>query len=353
MQSLTSIFLPLGLRRWRRRFTLQARGIRKCALILLCMCVVGLMSYNHGTMYRQTPRGGEETFVYTKTHTQDGSICAYVAGKDRHVLENNLDRQTVYSGMVATSDIVPGGTQGLALMDMFSIRTDGKVEAKQTALDIPVRALVMPLQSPKVAGMLVKALDRFVMPVLESSGGNIWKQRSDVLHTTIFHLSGHENPVSVGQEGITKEIDAVSSLLKDAHSKQEATCSMHVFLERILVTQSGHIVACWQLMDGSEVEVAQFRKALKRIFPQARQTIAHDGIIHMTLARIVVFPKQKKDLLMNKLDEMNKEMCGLRVSFSQVWYVLEHDRLALALNGRHEIRETFGLPCIEVQNESH
>lgn len=342
MRILTGIHLPLGLRRWRRRFAIQARGFRRCALILPCMCVVGLMSYSHGVLHRQTPHGGEETFVYTETQTKGAKICQYVAGKDLTVLENNLDRQTVYSGMVATSDIVPGGTQGLTLLDMFSIGNDGKVEAKQTALNVPVRALVMPLQSPKVAEMLVKALDRFLMPVLETSGGNIWNQRDDLLHTTIFHLSGHENPIIVSQEGIAKEIDAVSSLVKDAG------CSIDVFLERILVTQSGHIVACWQLMDGSEVEVAQFRKALKRIFPQARQTIVHDGIIHMTLARIVVFPKQKKDLLMKKLDEMNRELCGLQVSFSQVWYVLEHDRLALALNGRHEIRETFGLPCTRV-----
>ncbi len=298
-------------------------------------------------MSPHTRESKKDEFIYKETRY--GRVCEPVPdmlrGRDSTLSEKNQERQRVYSEMMASSDIVPGGTQGLELSDMFEITSDGMVEPKQSAMDVPVRALVMPLQSMDVAEILVEALDRFLVPVLKNSGGKIWNQRKDLLHTTMYHVSTHENPIEADEEGITKEVTAVSSLLNTPLQKNSMRCSMKAFLERIIITSSGHIVACWQLLGSSEVEVAQLRQLLKQTFPQSKQTIAHDSIIHMTLARIVVFPNKKRDLLMEKLEGMNRELCGLQVSFSQIWYVLEHDRLALALNGRYVIRKEIGLPC--------
>lgn len=259
---------------------------------------------------------------------------------------NNKERRQIYSQMSAKSNIVPGGTQGLGLSDMFDIRPDGKIEPKQAAMDVPVRALVMPLESPKVVETFVHSLERFIVPLIEGAGGKIWMQPRDLFHTTVFHLSTHENPIEADEKRIVEETMLISSLLQSSHGEKDAACRMDVYLERIVVTRSGNLVACWQLMDGSAVEMAEYRRLLQQTFPKSIQTVAHDTVIHMTLARVVVFPDASlENILMKRLDEMNRELCGLQARFSQVWYILEYDRLALALNGRHVVRKKTGFPC--------
>lgn len=300
----------------------------------------------------------ESSFTYRKS--DEDMVCEMAYKKEKpyniYIEKNNQERRQVYSGMMTASDIVPGGTQGLVLSDLFAIQEDGTIKAKRVSMDVPVRALVMPLQLHGDAGtvdVVVTGLREFIVPLVERSGGKIWIQPEDLLHSTVFHFSTHDDPMDVDQQQIAQEIETVSSLLDYSRVNPRRKCRMKVYLERIVVTKSGHLVACWQLMAASEVEISQFRRLLQRTFPRSKQTIANDNIIHMTLARIVVLPKDEdiSKRILDGIEAMNRRLCGLQATFSHVWYVLEYERLALALHGKHVIREEIGLPCTVTDNQ--
>ena len=56
-------------------------------------------------------------------------------------------------------------------------------------LDIPVRAVVMPLLDTKVSAWLHEALERHLVPIMPDAG--MWVQNHGLYHSTVFHASTH------------------------------------------------------------------------------------------------------------------------------------------------------------------
>lgn len=61
-------------------------------------------------------------------------------------------------------------------------------------------------------------------------------------------------------------------------------------------------------------------------------------------------PQQPQQLaagpIVDAVDRLSRELCGLRATFGEVWFVEEQDLLALALNGRY-VRHVAPLACPE------
>ncbi len=82
----------------------------------------------------------------------------------------------------------PGGTQGLSLGDLFSVHGRG-LKAVLHELEVPVRAVVIPMQDAKVAGWLHEAVMRHLAPIMPDAG--MWVQNHGLYHSTVFHASTH------------------------------------------------------------------------------------------------------------------------------------------------------------------
>lgn len=162
-----------------------------------------------------------------------------------------LKRQQLYSDMasrLASEGLSLGGviTQGLSQSDLFSVKFDERtgqpaIVPVLRALDVPVRAIVAPLLSPEAAGSVSAAVRRHLGGLVV--GKSVWYQNSSVFHATVFHASSHLRPIPAGLAEVTQEQAAVSQLAKQS-------CPVKAVLERFVLTSTGVLVACWQVLAG-------------------------------------------------------------------------------------------------------
>lgn len=144
-------------------------------------------------------------------------------------------------------------------------------------------------------------------------------QDPDMLHATLFHASTHMDPMPASTAGINEE---VLSLIQTASN----TCPMQAILERVVITRSGTVVACWQVLPGS-IDPSELRRRLKLALPDAsrKQVVTDHAILHTTLARIGVplegdwSPTESAHALWMATGAMTADLCGLTTTFDLLW----------------------------------
>ncbi|XP_062027916.1 uncharacterized protein LOC133743862 [Rosa rugosa] len=233
-------------------------------------------------------------------------------------------------------------SQSLSLSDLFTVKDDGSVAPVLKAANPPVRANVLYLStqySVRISEVLKPILDPYFDKL-------IWFQNSSLYHFSMFHASHHISPVPATQDEIEAEAAAVRAVV-------EGLCPLKIVLERVVLTSTGVLLGCWQVMSGSDPMTV--RAKLRTALPHAPEKQLYDvGILHTSFARLLGEPKASSMVLSSTsdqihffhelVDRINKELQGFEAVVTELWYVEEFDVLALALNGRMKVRK-FQLGC--------
>ncbi|KAF5829141.1 hypothetical protein DUNSADRAFT_16501 [Dunaliella salina] len=248
----------------------------------------------------------EPSFLAERSLLTDGQM-------NQHILR----RHSVYFAMsqdVQTKGLKVGGviTQGLSQSDLFEFKQDSSerraglrslrgrgLNADQPStlrivpvlheLDVPVRAMILPIRDASVAAQILETVQKLVLPALPE--GAIWLQDNRLYHATVFHASSHLHPVPASPEDVDAEARAISGVAS-------TSCPIEAVLERLVVTSSGVVVACWQATLAG-TEPAQLREALRRALPDAppaeAQMVKEPAILHTTIARLLQPPGSSID----------------------------------------------------------
>ncbi|KEH17183.1 hypothetical protein MTR_0036s0320 [Medicago truncatula] len=158
-------------------------------------------------------------------------------------------------------------------------------------------------------------------------------------HFSMFHASHHIVPV----EAEASSVETVASKL----------CPLKIVLDRVVLTSTGVLLGCWQVISGSDP--ITIRSRLKNALPRAPEKQLYDAaILHTTFARLLGPPRTSFTELLKTSNELqffhelvnqlNSQFQGFEAVVSELWYVEEYNVLALALNGRMTIRK-FKLGC--------
>ncbi|CAI9112191.1 OLC1v1012603C1 [Oldenlandia corymbosa var. corymbosa] len=230
-------------------------------------------------------------------------------------------------------------SQSLSLSDLFTVK-NGAVTPVLRAANPPVRANVL-YMSPQYSLPVAEAVQKVFMPYFDKV---IWFQNSTLYHFSMFHASHHITPVTASEVEIEAEANAVKAVAKDV-------CPLKISLDRVVLTSTGVLLGCWQVISG--LDPAVLRDRLRSALPQAPAIQLYDSaIFHTSLARLLGhptnFPKEQKiselQFLHELVNELNRKLRGFQATISELWYVEEYDLLALALNGRVKARK-FQLSC--------
>eukprot|EP00898_Chlorokybus_atmophyticus_P005768 jgi/Chlat1/6192/Chrsp427S05728 len=201
-------------------------------------------------------------------------------------------------------------------------------------LQQPVRAIVLPLHDPAV----VQSLEEATRTALGSSVQNvgIYYQDASLYHISFYHASHHLTPVSETTGTTDVEMRAVAGVACK-------TGAMQLILDRVLLTSTGSVLACWQVASGPEPLL--LRQQLRKALPNASspQLVKDQEIVYSTLARIIDLPAGSHGQMLAKpgndatfaqeLEGLNRALCGLKAYVTGFSYVLEYDLLALGLSG--------------------
>ncbi|XP_010939523.1 uncharacterized protein [Elaeis guineensis] len=213
-----------------------------------------------------------------------------------------------------------GGTsQSLSLSDIFVLK-DGAVTPVLKAANPPVRANVLYL-SPEFATPISQAVREIFLPYFD---GVIWFQNASLHHFSMFHASHHITPVVATENEIEAEASAIKGVA-------EVLCPLKIVLDRVVLTSTGVLLGCWQVLSGSDPTV--IRAKLRNALPHAPEK------------QLEV--KKPFDLLQffdELVAQVNDKLRGFEATVSELWFVEEYDVLALALNGRIKTRR-FHLGC--------
>ncbi|GFH16212.1 uncharacterized protein HaLaN_12592 [Haematococcus lacustris] len=167
------------------------------------------------------------------------------------------------------------------------------------------------------AQLLAQAVEEVLMPVL--APGAIWKQDPGLYHATLFHASSHLKPVPAGSKEVLQEYAAIRAATSQL-------CPVAGVLERVVVTSTGVVVACWQAASAGTEPMA-LRKALAAALPNApppdAQMVKDTTMLHTTLARLLQPPAavhgrdQPLDagLVRRAVEAVSDRLCGLTTSF--------------------------------------
>jgi hypothetical protein len=91
----------------------------------------------------------------------------------------------VYNGPAAGAV----ATQGLQQSSLFSFE-GAAVKPVLQRLDVPVRAIVAPFSDGVMAGKVVAAVRRHLLPLMAPAG--VWLQNDSMYHSTLWHASHHQ-----------------------------------------------------------------------------------------------------------------------------------------------------------------
>ena len=233
-----------------------------------------------------------------------------------------------------------GGTQGMSVDELFVWDAATDLPAPRlTRLAVPVRAVVLLLPPASgAAAALATATRDALLSLCDASG--LWLQDPSAYHMSLFHASHHMDAVRATPSQVEEEAAATAGVLN-------GTCPIHVVLERVTVTRGGVFIACWNVIGGGQPSAlrAQLRAALPRA--PAKQLVNDAPILHATLARVLRPPRAPtgearlsgaaaRAALAAAAARLSERLCGLRAVLDGAWFVLEHDALALALQGAYE-----------------
>ncbi|KAF7838448.1 uncharacterized protein G2W53_006930 [Senna tora] len=232
-------------------------------------------------------------------------------------------------------------SQSLSLSDIFTIK-DGSVTPVLKQANPPVRANVLYL-STEFSTHIARAVKNIFNPYFDKA---IWFQNSSLYHFSMFHASHHITPVPATKEEIDVEASAVQAVAG-------TFCPLNIVLDRVVLTSTGVLLGCWQVSSGTDP--ITIRAKLRNVLPHAPEKQLYDAaILHTSFARLLGPPKTLPTELHKTSDELqffhelvnrlNTELRGYKAMVSELWYVEEHDVLALALNGRMNTRK-FKLGC--------
>nr|XP_011464374.1 PREDICTED: uncharacterized protein LOC101309730 isoform X2 [Fragaria vesca subsp. vesca] len=231
-------------------------------------------------------------------------------------------------------------SQSLSLFDLFTVK-DGSVAPVLKAADPPVRANVLYLSS-HYSLRISEALKPILDPYFDKL---IWFQNSNLYHFSMFHASHHISPVPATQDEIEAEAAAVGAVV-------EGLCPLKIVLDRVILTSTGVLLGCWQVVSGSDPMT--IRAKLRTALPSAPENqLYDDAILHTSFARLLGEPKASSVLSSTSdqihffhelVDRINNKLQGFEAVVTELWYVEEFDVLALALNGRMKVRK-FQLGC--------
>ncbi|XP_038679049.1 uncharacterized protein LOC119980428 isoform X2 [Tripterygium wilfordii] len=232
-------------------------------------------------------------------------------------------------------------SQSLSLSELFTLK-DGSVTPVLKAANPPVRANVLYL-SPEYSVPISEAVKQIFNPYFDKA---IWFQNSTLYHFSMFHASHHIVPVPATEEEIEAEAAAVRGVA-------EGLCPLNIFLDRVVLTSTGVLLGCWQVISGTDP--VKIRAKLRSALPRAPEKQLYDAaILHTSFARLLGPPKAQPtepdkiadgiQLFHELVARLNNQLRGYKAVVSELWYVEEYDVLALALNGRMNIRR-FRLGC--------
>ncbi|KAI3463984.1 hypothetical protein Pfo_020647 [Paulownia fortunei] len=264
-------------------------------------------------------------------------------------ISNAEQRSILYAKMAKDLDengavfLKQGETsQFLSLSELFTLK-DEIVTPVLRAADPPVRANVLHL-STQFAVPISEAVKNILLPYFDKA---IWFQNSSMYHFSMFHASHHIAPVPATETEIEAEVSAVKAVA-------EAICPLHVVLDRVVLTSTGVLLGCWQVVSGTDP--VTIRAKLKAALPRAPQKqLYNEAMLHTSFARLLGPPKKlpEEENKMSELqifhdlvNRLNNQILGLKATVSELWYVEEYDLLALALNGKMKIRK-FKFGCSE------
>jgi hypothetical protein len=232
-----------------------------------------------------------------------------------------------------------GGTQGMSVAQLFAWDAVTDLPSPRlTRLDVPVRAIVLPLPANSAAAAAMAAAASEALLALCGPAG-VWVQDPSAYHLSLFHASHHLQPVPATQAQLAAERHATERVMN-------ATCPMVLLLERVTVTRGGVFIACWNVISGGQP--ARLRAQLRAALPRApaAQLLRDPPILHATLARVLrppraargggtLGPLAARDALADAAAALSQRLCGLRAVVDAAWFVLEFDALALALQGAY------------------
>ncbi|KAI9086484.1 hypothetical protein K1719_031568 [Acacia pycnantha] len=232
-------------------------------------------------------------------------------------------------------------SQSLSLSDLFTLK-DGSVTPVLKPANPPVRANVLYLGT-EFSTSIAEAVKNIFHPYFDKA---IWFQNSSMYHFSMFHASHHIAPVPATKEEIDAEAASVQAVA-------QTFCPLNIVLDRVVLTSTGVLLGCWQVTSGTDP--IAIRAKLRNVLPRAPEKQLYDAaILHTSFARLLGPPKALPTELHTTSDELqffhelvkrlNTDLHGFKATVSELWYVEEHDLLALALNGRMSVR-SFKLGC--------
>ncbi|KAJ7978415.1 Transmembrane protein [Quillaja saponaria] len=260
---------------------------------------------------------------------------------------NNEQRSKLYDKMARDLDeqgpvfLEHGETsQSLSLSDLFTLK-DGSVTPVLKAANPPVRANVLYL-STEYSMPISEAVKDIFNPYFDKA---IWFQNSSLYHFSMFHASHHIEPVPATKEEIEAEAHAVQAVAG-------SLCPLRIVLDRVLLTSTGVLLGCWQVTSGTDP--IEIRAKLRTALPRAPEKQMSDAaILYTSFARLLGHPTASLELHKTSdelqffhelVARLNNKIRGIEAVVSELWYVEEYDVLALALNGRMNVRR-FQLGC--------
>jgi len=194
-----------------------------------------------------------------------------------------------------------------------------------------VRATVLYLD-PHYATQISRLVRNVLSPHFLASG--VWYQDPNLYHFSMHHASHHSNPVPATPEEVEAEANAVNRVA-------EQSCQISIELERVVLTPTGVILGCWQVLKGTEPSL--LREELRKALPRSpAKQMYNPAIFYTSFARLLGPPvsSHKKntggeglDILKDLVLQLNRKICSKAV-IKELWYVEELDILALALKGR-------------------
>ena len=248
-------------------------------------------------------------------------------------------------------------TQGLGLSDLFDFHPrSGRVTARLHRLDVPVRAVVLPLPAASRAAARIHRTTRRVLNEhfpgygskdgVSGHGDSVWYQDPALYHFSVYHASHHLSPRRVTPEEERSEAAAIGAACA-------SMCPVRAVIERVIVAPSGAVLALWNVVGGAEP--ADLRAALRAALPDSpRQQIVKDrAILHTTVARLLRPPLGPMGATVRDggagaarkaAAAMTASLCGTEATLPVAWFVREFDKLALALGGEYE-PETMPFAC--------
>eukprot|EP01023_Acetabularia_acetabulum_P030080 TRINITY_DN28337_c0_g1_i2.p1 TRINITY_DN28337_c0_g1~~TRINITY_DN28337_c0_g1_i2.p1 ORF type:complete len:247 (-),score=30.79 TRINITY_DN28337_c0_g1_i2:85-825(-) len=137
-------------------------------------------------------------------------------------------------------------TQGMAVADMFKFQPDGSIKPILHPISDPVRAIVIPLVDSGAQQFLKTLLKEHLLNKIQDNA--VWSQSPSLFHSTVWHASTATYPVKADSGQVMKEQITVKELSKNF-------CALTLVLDRVVITPSGNVVACWQVLDGTEIGV--------------------------------------------------------------------------------------------------